>query len=96
MTKPRPRPKPYRFSGKDLRKMSLVEVVWDDAATSGRWLSLKTYIEDRGIVECRAVGYLTKKNAREIQVVQQISKEGDVSDSVTIPRSCVRRIRRLR
>lgn len=96
MKNPRPHSKPYRFSGKDLLKMPLVEIVWDDAATSGRWLSLKTYIEDRGIVECRAAGYMTKKNAREVQVVQQISKEGDVSDSVTIPRSCVKRIRRLR
>ena len=88
--------KSWKFKGNDLRKLPKVEVIWHDAATCGGWRSLKRYQDEESLIECRAVGYMTKKNKKEVQVVQQISKPGSASDAVTIPIHSVKKIKRLR
>jgi len=89
--------KSWKFnSKKDLRSMPKVEIVWIDSCTSGRWRTLDDYQDNEGLVECHSIGYMTKKNKKEVQVVQQISREARVADSITIPRSCIKKIRRLK
>lgn len=87
--------KDWKFDKKDMRLIPKVEITWDDACTSGKWRSLKDY-QSIDLMECKAIGYLTKKTKKLVQVVQQISDEGLCSDSVTLPASCVKKIRRLK
>ena len=95
MKKSSPRHKSYRFSGKNPRLMPKVEITWFDACASGGWRKVEECQREEGLIECVAVGLMTRRDAKEIQIVQQASPH-KVSDSLTIPASCVKRIRRLR
>ena len=95
MKKSSPRRKAYRFSGKNPRTMPRVEITWLDACVSGGWKNIETCQREESLIECVAVGLLTRRDAKEIQIVQQASPD-KVSDSLTIPTSCVKRMRRLR
>lgn len=74
----------------------LVEVTWVDSCTSGRWKPIEEYTRDSKLVECRSVGYLLQKTNRIVQIIQSLDEYGKGSDEVIIPRSTVKRIRRLR
>lgn len=81
---------------KDIRKLPLVEIVWHDSAAGGGWNSLSSYRNEKKTLQIRTVGWLTKNTNSEVQVVQSISQDGKVADSMTIPRVCIRKTRRLR
>lgn len=73
----------------------LIEVEWDDAAVKGKWCGMATY-EECEPCRCRTVGYLLKADQRRVVIIQNQSRDGDVSDSMTIPRGCVRKMRKLK
>lgn len=81
---------------KDLRHLPLVEITWRDAAVGGGWGSLAYYRANNGTSQVSTVGYLTKNSKFEIQVVQSISIDGNVADSMSIPKAWICRTRRLR
>ena len=80
---------------KDLKKLPLYEIEWRDSRTSGGWSTLKEYRKKTAVV-IKTVGYLTMNTDDDVQVVQSISDIGSISDSMTIPKECVVRTRRLR
>ena len=54
------------------------------------------FIKDAGPVQCRTAGYLLTKTKKYITVVQNRGEDtGNVGEAMNIPRSCVKRIRRL-
>lgn len=78
----------------DLRQLPLVEVTWDDTASSGGWANVDAYAK-KTKSECRSVGYMTQHRSQDVQLAQSISDTGDINDCVTIPRSCIKHIRLL-
>lgn len=72
----------------------LVEVHWMDSASRARWGEKEDYLQ-LVPVPCRTAGYLLKKNATEVVIVQSQCEEGEVNAGMTIPRACVTKIRRL-
>ena len=71
---------------KDLRELPIVRVRWVDAAANTSWGTLEQKRKLDGI-KCSTVGYLTKNTREIVQVVATINDEGDLSDTVTIPRA---------
>lgn len=73
----------------------IVKVTWHDAAASdNRWTNLEDLIEGHSIVECTTVGFLTKDNKEEVQVVQSLCGE-DGGEAMSIPKGCVVQIKKL-
>ena len=72
-----------------------VEIDWIDAVSgSGVWGNSKDLDAEPAI--SKSIGYLGKKTRTCIQLFQSMSlTTGAVVDSITIPRSCVKRIRRF-
>lgn len=73
---------------------TIVEVSWLDACVQGKWGRKDDYLKE-GPMLCRTAGYLLKKDKSVVIIVQSQSVAGGVADSMTIPRSCVTKIRRL-
>lgn len=78
-----------------------VEVRWLDTASTHGWHRLDELKDDDGMVEIRTVGYLTRSDAKCVQVSQ--SRHIDdaryhmrVGEVLTIPRRCVRKITPVR
>lgn len=74
-----------------------VEVEWRDSASRGGWDSPGAHRARRGVGPCRSLGYLLTMDKDVVQLAQsQSAMTGDVTDTVTIPRENVIRIKRLR
>lgn len=74
---------------------TLVEVDWIDSCVRGRWDSQENYATESG-ARCRTAGYLLKKTPKVVIIMQSQGLGGSVADSMTIPMSCVTKIRRLK
>ncbi len=74
----------------------VVEITWVDACTSDKWRSRKEYLRITKPLAIKTVGYLIKKNKKCVAVVQSQGANDDYSDSMTIPRDWVQKIRRLK
>lgn len=79
----------------DKQKFPLYEIEWDDAASDGQWGSVEHH-RGEGIAKCRTVGYLTLNEKTHVQVVQSLSHFGGVDSSMSIPRGCVTKMRKIR
>ena len=82
-----------RFNG--TRKFPLVLVNWVDSCSWHEWQSPESAAK-AGPTQCRTVGWQITGTKKSISVVQSVNECDDVSETWIIPRSCVRRIRRLR
>jgi hypothetical protein len=72
---------------------------WTDSASTGRWDTPEAYARRAGenTGPIRSVGWINRKDHKVVQLVQtQSGANGDVVDAITIPRGCIRSIRRLR
>ena len=75
-------------------KAPIVEVTWVDSAFNRGWGSHENKVRDMNIETCRTVGFLLAKTTREVKVAQSLSDDS-FADGISIPRECVRRIKRL-
>lgn len=74
-----------------------VEVEWRDSASRGTWDTLAEHRLRRGVGPCRSLGYLLTLDDDVVQLAQsQSAMTGMVSDTITIPRENVVRMKRLR
>ena len=73
---------------------ALVEVHWTDSYTMHGWRGDEQ--PDGEPLECRSVGYLVKRSKKVVVVCQNVSEQGSTGDWMTIPASCIRRVRRLK
>ena len=79
------------------RKIPRVEVTWDDSTSLNYgWLSLDEYLERRQPARCTSVGYLVYRDRRSLVLMMSQADNDDVSDGLTIPVACVRRVQHLR
>ena len=78
------------------RKREILEIEWDDTATTGGWKTSK-YLEKEVPAPCRSVGYFIKQNKNCITIAKCVSdNDGDCLDAQTIPDGCIKKIKRLR
>jgi hypothetical protein len=80
-----------------------VEVEWIDSAFTRGWRDPDEMLSESGCMNCISVGYLIRKTPKMVTIVQShhdLKREQRFHDSwseaLSIPRSCVRKIRRLR
>ncbi len=73
--------------------MKIVQVRWEDSHSSGAWVEPEQVASWPIIIE--TVGYLFAKDKRTISIASSMSKTGDFSGVIKIPRSCIRKMRTL-
>jgi hypothetical protein len=78
-------------------KYDIVEVTWEDSATRAAWHSLEEAKGDKFLV-IKTLGYLVNDVPQKVTVAASIDdkEHADVGDVTTIPKSCIKRIKRLR
>lgn len=73
-----------------------VEVTWMDSSGYGAWDKRRSAINNRKISEVKTLGYILKRNKREILVAQSIDLTIDsVDHTIIIPMGCVKEIKEL-
>lgn len=74
-----------------------VQVTWNDAKShGGGWQTIEDTIKNaRGPFEVSSVGYLLKRNKKELILAQTLTKNGLAADTITIPSGFVHKVRRL-
>ena len=76
--------------------MKLVKIEWLDANAADGWVS-RARARTHPLAKCSTVGYVIKRNYRQITVAQSISTDkGDTCDAIiSIPTSCIQSIKEL-
>ena len=77
-----------------MHKKHLIIVEWDDVSGSSGWAS-EEGVKKVEPIHCTNVGWKLKSTAKKLVICASKSDMGDYSDRCTIPKGCVRSIRRL-
>ena len=77
------------------KRYPLVEVTWRDSASNHGWYKEDEFPE-ASLVEVKTMGYLIRRNARELAMAQSVSEHGKFNEIWVVPAKSVRRVRRLR
>ena len=74
-----------------------VEVKWRDSASRGGWEPVEDHQKRCGVGPVYSVGYLLQATKRVVQLAQsQSAMSGHVTDTITIPRENVIKLRTLK
>jgi len=74
--------------------MKIAIVEWDDAYSNGGWHTPNPDL-DR-IARCISMGLLCYEDDKQITIAQSYSMtSGNIGDTITIPKGCIKRIRQL-
>ncbi len=73
----------------------LVRVEWDDAASNDIWRR-KGGLHKEECLRIRSVGYVIRSTHKEMVLAQSLSESDSVSNTMAIPRGCIRKVRLLR
>ena len=75
--------------------MKLVIIEWEDAYSHGGWHAHNKDVDH--VAQCVAIGVLLYNDESQVTIAQSISNtSGNVADTMSIPRGCVKRIRYLK
>ena len=74
--------------------MKMVLVEWNDSFFTHGWRG-KDEFRDLGIAPCVSVGVVVSEDDNKITLVLSMGEE-NYADSMTIPKGCIKRIRRLK
>ena len=77
-----------------MRKKPLVIVEWDDVNGSSNWAAEES-VKKVELTRCTNVGWKLESTAKKLVICAGKNDMGDYSDRCTIPKGCVRSIRRL-
>jgi hypothetical protein len=75
--------------------MKKVEIEWVDTNSDHGWVKRKR-ATNHHIAECSTIGYLLKRNYKEIVVAQSKSGIDDFDHLYAIPMCCVKSIKELK
>lgn len=79
------------------KKNEILEIEWEDASCHHGWCSDDALNKDAEAGQCRTIGYFCKETKRSIKLSPAIDdNDGQRSDTWTVPKSCTRKIRRLK
>lgn len=71
----------------------IVKVDWIDSATEGGWQ--KKCKTSGGVCTCYSVGFVIRRNKRELTLAQSKSEFGNIAEVISIPTSCIKSIKQL-
>ena len=77
-----------------MRKKPLIVVEWEDTSGSNVWINEEA-AKATEPVHCTTVGWKIELTSKKLVICATKSEEGDYSDRSTIPRGCIKSIRRL-
>ena len=80
---------------RDVRTLPVVRVTWVDSCSNHRWREMAEARADVPM-ECQSVGFLVANSARAVVLIQSVNESGHAGASWIIPKSCVRRVEKLR
>ncbi len=75
--------------------MQAVRVEWVDSSSETGW-QRKNHRCSGGISYCESLGFIIRKNKREIALAQSKSSIGSIAEVMTIPMVCVKKITKLK
>ena len=76
--------------------MKIVRVLWEDSAGLEGWVNSKTSRRHTA-AKCSTVGFLVKKNFREVTLSQSVCSDNDDRYAIfSIPMSCIKSIKELK
>ena len=78
-----------------MKKRKLIEVEWHDSASLHRWRQPDAHQREAKTVNCVSVGWETKRTSDSITLTQTVSEDNELLDSISIPRGCIRRVKRV-
>jgi hypothetical protein len=73
--------------------MQIVKVTWADSASSPGWQSKQH--DWHSCSNCCSVGFIIKRNKRELSIAQSWSDSGNVADVITIPMRSIKNIKKM-
>lgn len=74
----------------------LVQVTWIDITSVTRWESLQHHQQQEPL-DCVSVGYVIRSDKKQMTIAQTLClSNGDVTESLVIPRSVIRNIKVLK
>ena len=77
---------------RDIRRSSIIQVDWTDAAGAHGW---KDISEDEGLVKCTSVGFFLHKKKDHITLATGLSNERSSNSRECIPTRWIQRIKVL-
>lgn len=79
------------------KKNEIVEIEWEDSSCHHGWRSNEVLDRDNDVEQCRTVGYFYRETKRGIRLSAAIdNNDQERSDTWTVPKSCIRKVRRLK
>lgn len=79
------------------KRNEIIEIEWEDSSCHHGWRSNEVLDMDNDVEQCRTVGYFYKETKKGIRLSPAIdNRDQDRSDTWTVPKSCIRKIRRLK
>ena len=79
-----------------MKELRMVRVEWVDSAGLNKWQTRQACLDDGSVVVCVSIGFLLRSNRIEVTLVQSLADElGNVNGSFSIPRGCIKSIKRL-
>lgn len=73
----------------------ILEIEFEDSSCHTGWRTNAVLDRDSDVEQCRTVGYFYKETKKGIRLSPAIGS-GERSDTWTIPKSCISKVRRLR
>lgn len=76
-------------------KPKRVEVEWLDSMGTQRWMPVESHAEQE-LLLIRTMGYVARDDDKVLVIVSSLSEYDGAADSTVIPKSCIKRIRRMK
>jgi len=77
-----------------MKKLPLIEVEWEDIAGQAGWQN-EEQVKATEPIHCVNVGWQIKSTAKKLIICAGRNDQGDYSDRSTIPKGCIKSIRRI-
>ena len=79
------------------KRNEIIEIEWEDASCHHGWRSNAVLDKDEDVERCRTIGYFYKETKKSIRLSPAVDDtENERSDTWTIPKGCICKIRRLK
>ena len=76
--------------------MKVIEIEWADATGHSEWVNKEDALKQTMCV-FKSIGYLLQKDKEKVQIATTVGTESsDVSNTLFIPRGCIKSIREIK
>ncbi len=75
--------------------MKLVLIEWVDSAFAQGWMS-KRAAKSHRFSKITSIGILLNDDSEKVTIMQSVSDKDDAGDGLTIPKCCIKRMRKLK